>query len=191
VAGYLRDGDAWQHLVRRIDHKDGTVSIYAAWALVQINPAQAAPLLVYNAIAREDWPMSKLVLIMQDGAAAVMAPFVEALDTLQGPSLKRALKIAEGLRVFLNPALHARLLDGDDIETVIAALRVPVAPAELPRVRRLAAQRTGAYVCMRPAPWAALASRPTSISSNSCCPTANGGCATAPPRHLLRSPSSR
>jgi hypothetical protein len=139
VAGYLRDSEAWDQLTRRIESKDGTISIYAAWAMVQINPAQAAPQLVPNAIARDDWPMSKLVLILQEGGPAVMTPFVEALDSLSGGALQRALKIAEGLRVFLHPELHARLLEGDDIDIIIAALRVPVSPVSLPRVRALAA----------------------------------------------------
>lgn len=138
VAGYLRDSESWDQLARRIDSKDGTESIYAAWAMVQINPAQAAALLVPAAIGRDDWPMSKLVLIMQDGGAAVMTPFVEALDHLEGPGLQRALRIAEGLRVYLHLELHERLLDSEDYEIVIAALRVPVPPSLLPQVRYLA-----------------------------------------------------
>jgi hypothetical protein len=139
VAGYLRDAEAWPHLVRRIDSRDGTESIYAAWAMIQINPAQAAPLLIPAAIGRDDWPMSKLVLIMQDGGNAVMTPFVEALDHLGGAGLQRALRIAEGLRVYLHMELHERLLDSDDIDIVISALRVPVPPNLLPRIRALAA----------------------------------------------------
>lgn len=138
VAGYLRDAGAWTDLERRIDNKDGTVSIYAAWAMVQVDADRAAEKLVPAAIARDDWPMSKLVLIMQDGGAALMDPFVEALDTLEGARLQRALRLAEGLRVFLHQGLHERLLDGDEIECIISALRVPVPPGLLPRVRALA-----------------------------------------------------
>lgn len=138
VLGYLRDESAFEPLMRRMRSPDGLVSINAAWALMQAAPERAAPSVVDAALARPEWPRSRVVLVLADGGAPFAQALAERLRALPASQLPGALRIAEGIRASLPSALHAQLLGHDDAAVVVAALRVAANPVLLPAVRRLA-----------------------------------------------------
>jgi HEAT repeat protein len=139
VLGYLRDRNGWAALLSQSAQTDSTVSLYAAAALVQIDPNAAAVRLMPSIIGRTDWPLSQVVTILQDardGCAPLLVAALPALDTVHLP---RVLRIVEGLRLNLPPALHAQLLRHSSTDVIVGALRIAADPTLLPAIRALAA----------------------------------------------------
>jgi hypothetical protein len=106
--------------------------------LLQIDAEAAAPHLVQTLVERNDWPISQVVTMLQDAREACAPLLVAALPTLDTARLPRALRLVEGLRLGLPPALHAQLLQHPSTDVVVAALRVAPSVALLPAVRALA-----------------------------------------------------
>lgn len=138
VLGYLRDRNAWAPLLSQSAQTDSTVSLYAAAALVQIDPGAAAVHLMPAIIGRGDWPLSQVVTILQDARDGCAPLLVAALPTLDAARLPRVLRIVEGLRLSLPPTLHAQLLQHPSTDVIVGALRVAADPTLLPAIRALA-----------------------------------------------------
>ncbi|MCG2583961.1 HEAT repeat domain-containing protein [Massilia sp. TS11] len=138
VLGYLRAASAWPRLLEMARGRNTLGSLVAAWAMVKIDPARATRALVYLAIGRPDWPLAKVVAILQEAGQDATHVFTEQLQNQQEDALLRCLRIADGLRVQLPASVHAPLLAHPRSDVVSAALRLPAAPPLLPRIRALA-----------------------------------------------------
>ena len=69
--GYLRDDSAWPLLVSRLDDVRNSVFIYVAWALLQLSPERASPIVVDQLLRRRD------LNVLQ--ASTVLKPFRRVL----------------------------------------------------------------------------------------------------------------
>jgi hypothetical protein len=135
--GYLRDARHFDEVKAIVAERDSVISLYAAWALVQADPYRAAAELVQPSVERKDWGLPQVVVILQEGGAAMAAAFVERLPQLGRAELVRGLRIAEGCRVQVPAALLDGMLQQEDQEIQVAALRLVSDPGLLPRVRKL------------------------------------------------------
>jgi HEAT repeat protein len=138
VLGYLRAGSAMPLLLRQATDKDSLKSSYAFWAIVQIDRTLAASI-ASNFIAREDWPLSQLAIILKDAPDACAAILSETINKADVQHLPRALRLAESLRIVLPVAQLKILLQQPSIDVLLSALRIANAPELLPDVRALLA----------------------------------------------------
>src|SRR5690606_3521211 len=70
VLGRLRDKAAWTGLSLMTNRTDSIISIYAFWALVRIDPEAACRNMMPLVASRMDWPVSRIVLILQEAGEA-------------------------------------------------------------------------------------------------------------------------
>ena len=139
LLGHLRDRKSWDTLRELTGSPDVTLSLSALWALVRIDPPEAAAYLTPLFVERDDWAMSHVAGILKEASAPVVGVLADLLPTLPPERLPRALRIAEALRIVLPDDLLAGALAAADIELVTAALRIVDTPGLLPRVRELLA----------------------------------------------------
>jgi hypothetical protein len=136
VLGYLRAATAMPLLLRHAADTDSLKSSYAFWAVVQIDRALAAGI-ASNFIAREDWPLSQIAIILKDAPDATAAILSEVVANSDEEKMPRALRLAESLRIALPDEQLQTLLRQPDVEVLIAALRIANSPMLLPEVRAL------------------------------------------------------
>ena len=144
--GYLRDSSAWDLLAPRVDDARNSVFIYVAWALLQIAPAQAIPLVMAQLVQRRD------LNILQ--ASTVLKPFRRLINEQlalriasstetephpdTAPLIAWLLKLGYGLGLTVDTAALQRLLRPDQpMDVIIGALRLLHRPEGLPWVRDL------------------------------------------------------
>ncbi len=139
VLGHLGDRQAWHSLLRLAEQDDATLSLTALWALVRIDPEQAARFLTQRFIERDDWALSHVAGILQHARTPVGEVLATILPGLAQERLPRALRIAEALRVNLPPDVLRGALASASVPVVVAALRSVFAPALLDAVRALLA----------------------------------------------------
>ena len=116
------------------------VSLGAARALLQIDPAGAAPAVLDEFLRRADWPIARLgTLLREAGAQAVAPPLIERLlegNVAQQQSLLPLLRFAETPH---GGGVLSRLVErSDDPQVLSIALRQLHGPEALQRVRLLA-----------------------------------------------------
>lgn len=136
--GFLRDHEAWTGLEQQVKKTDSTVSLYAVWAMLKIDPQTALSRLTLVVIERGDWPLSQVVSILEDVKESYIPFLINVLPELDKAHLPRALYIAQGLRIALPSALHENLLRHPSIEIVVAALRIAADPVLLDHIRSMA-----------------------------------------------------
>ena len=139
LLGHLRDRAAWDRLLALTNQEDPTLALTALWALVRIDPAQAATYLTPLFVQRDDWALSHVAGVLREAAAPVAGVLLDLLPGLPRERLPRALRIAEALRVDVPPEQLAGALDDVDVAVVTAALRLVSLPASRERVRALLA----------------------------------------------------
>lgn len=134
--GHLRDRAAWDMLVTQTLSADNTTSINALRALVQIDAEATAQQLTPLLLARDDWPIARLAVLLQEAKTEFAGELLDATGQAKPKELLRALRLIEALRLTLPPTVLARILDHEeDAELVSAALRVSIAPALLSHIR--------------------------------------------------------
>lgn len=149
--GYLRDESAWEPLATRLQDARNSVFIYAAWALLQLAPDRAAPMVVDQLMRRRD------LNVLQ--ASTVLRPFRRGLNEQLTRRLSDAaslhtasdaataiVDVGWGLRLGwglnLKPAddlLTPWLKPDQPIDLIIGALRLLQGPEGLDAVRALVA----------------------------------------------------
>lgn len=134
--GLLRDTSAWPSLLRQADLQESTTSIYALWALFQIDPSKAARQFVPILLQRSEWALSQVVKVLWDAREECEPVLIEAVAEMDATHLPRALHLMEALRINLCPSMLSNLLEAESLEVVIAALRIVTAPDLLDKVRR-------------------------------------------------------
>ncbi|MFZ3287584.1 MAG: HEAT repeat domain-containing protein [Telluria sp.] len=138
--GHLRDQRAWPALLSGVDHDDASRSFASLRALVQIDGARAAPLMLPLMLTRAQWPIAKFAALMAAHRDHFGALLAQACGAAQGAPLQRALRLAESLRLPLPSAPFADWLGPEqDPAVVVAALRNCNMPLLLALVRPLLA----------------------------------------------------
>ena len=134
--GYLRDHSARDALVTQTMAADSVTSLHAFHALVRIDADTAASELTPLMLAREDWPVAQVASILQPAQSAFMLPLLEATAETRATHLARTLRLIEALHLTLPHATIASLLQQENPETVIGALRIANDVGLLPLIRQ-------------------------------------------------------
>lgn len=137
--GHLRDASCWQQLSRFLLADDSARSFSALRALVQIDPARAARELSPYLLIRADWPLPRLVSLLQTEVQLFSTPLMQLIQESEGEALEKALRLANALH--LQPPLKfvRQLLQQQQAPNLLAAsLRIANLPQLLPDVRALA-----------------------------------------------------
>jgi hypothetical protein len=141
VLGHLKDKSAYDRLQRSANDPARLVSRHATWALVQIDPVQAAQRMAPYMVTNPDWAVREIVTALQQARAecepvllsmiAQVAPQGEVPAAARQflPHLPRLLQVIEGLRITPPSALMVRLLRDASSDVLIPALRLVADPA--------------------------------------------------------------
>src|SRR5690606_18236264 len=99
VLGRLRDKAAWADLSLMTNRTDSIISIYAFWALVRIDPEAACRNMMPLVASRMDWPVSRIVLILQEAGEAGSQSVRDTLSAAHTNHMPRLMHIAAALRI--------------------------------------------------------------------------------------------
>lgn len=113
---------------------DSILSIYAFWALVRIDASAAIGQTMRLLITRRDWPVTRIVLILQEAPEACTPAINQAIADANSQDLPRLLQIADVLRIPVAPHTLARLFRHASPEVLIAVLKLVQSPEFLPRI---------------------------------------------------------
>ena len=134
--GHLRDESAWNELLLMSASGNSAISIYAARALIQINPQKAAPHVLPMLLQRDDWDIMRSANLMQESHDFLGAELVRTLASLSGTRLLRGLKLAEALHLQIPQPQQVDLFGPQQpVEVVIATLRIAAGAQVLDIVR--------------------------------------------------------
>jgi HEAT repeat protein len=134
--GYMRDASAWDDLQSQLKRTNSRSSLYAARAMIQIDPQAAARIIVPLLLERDDWEIARVASLLQESREVLGTALVDSLPTLSANRLPRALRLAHALALQVpTPTLLALLRPGQPVEVVIAALRLASRGDTLPAVR--------------------------------------------------------
>tara|TARA_R110001599_G_scaffold171353_1_gene362088 strand:- start:74783 stop:75835 length:1053 start_codon:yes stop_codon:yes gene_type:complete len=133
---HLRDISAWDALATQTLHADSVTSINAFHALVQIDPDTTAHQLMPLLLARTDWPITHIASILQREQSTFMQPLIVAANEIKSTHLVRTLRLIEALHIALPQTSLLQLLnESNNVETIIATLRITNDVSMLPRIR--------------------------------------------------------
>lgn len=136
--GHMQDRSAWELLLAEIAKPQRASSLYAARALVQIDPPRAARILVPQLLVRDDWEMVRVAALLHNFRDVLGQELVQLLPQLPGSQQARALRLAEALQLQIDSALLLPWLQPDQsAELLIACLRLAAGAEVLPPVRAL------------------------------------------------------
>lgn len=123
--GQLREATVWDELMTLSQSADSTLSVFAARALVQIEPQQAARHILPLLLQRDDWDIMRTASLLQDSQDVLGQDLIGRLAGLPRDHLLRGLKLAEVLHLKLPPGEQISLLaEQQPVEVVIAGLRL-------------------------------------------------------------------
>lgn len=146
--GYMRDRSAWTLLTTQLASPSSTTSLYAARALLQIDPRGAAKIIVPLLLLRDDWEMVRASTLLHESRDVLGTEMAyrlsqpDELDTLVRKireRLPQVLRMAEALRLQVSEAALLPLLVPDQPpDILIGALRLISGAQGLAAVRSLA-----------------------------------------------------
>jgi HEAT repeat protein len=138
--GRLRDGNAWDTLTTLLIGDNSLLSLVAAHALLQIDPARALPGVFEQVRRHNDWPLAKVASMLAEvRSPAVAANLHDTLSQAQAHAVPRLLMLLTVAPVDDPWALLEPFLAADQpVPVLAAALKVCRDPRGLPSVRRLA-----------------------------------------------------
>jgi HEAT repeat protein len=132
--GYMRDRSAWDLLCAQLALPSSTISLYAAWALLQIAPEQAAGIVISSLLVRDDWEIVRASTLLRDSRGVLSSEMARhfskpgVLDMLARRTTERLpqiLRMAQALRLQIDPTVLQPLLDTDQPpDILIGALRL-------------------------------------------------------------------
>ena len=120
--GFLRDPESWNEIEALLEHKNITISITAAIALVHINAREAIGLIIPMIGKRPSWPRTQVGRILNlAGPDAVTDPLCRAIESSDSEEAVCLLQFYES--AFMNDidSLVARLLISRSEPALIAA----------------------------------------------------------------------
>ena len=138
--GHMGRASDWQRVLELLADPRPYLSLAAARALLQIDPAHAAEPVIAELERRPNWPLARLAVLLRDaGSNHVFEPLRQRLET-SGPALQvrlvRLIAAVDPMRA--SAALERLLAGGADNEVLSMCLQHVHAPGALPRVRELA-----------------------------------------------------
>jgi hypothetical protein len=138
--GHLRDTDSFAHLAEAVDDENMMVSITAAEALAEMDPARAIDVLIPKIVQRRDWPRTHVFRLLQKaGGAAVSEPLFRYLRTASDDDAAYLLQYAEIAEFDVRDAIVEELLHSrQDPNLIAAALKAASGYGKVPRLAELA-----------------------------------------------------
>jgi len=123
--GHLRDAGSFERILADTDDENPLVSITAAEALVEIDPARAVNALMPKIVARRDWPRTHVFRMLQKaGSAVVGEPLYRCIRTAADGDAAYMLTFVELAEFDVRDAIAAELLRSrTEPELVSAALK--------------------------------------------------------------------
>ena len=120
--GFLRDRESWNEIEGLLGHKNITISITAAAALVHINAKAAIGLIIPMIDKRSSWPRTQVGRILNlAGPDVVTGPLCRANETADSDEACRLLQFYESAFINDIDSLVARLLTTRSEPVLVAA----------------------------------------------------------------------
>lgn len=150
--GHLRMNEFWEELRALVDHDNTAISITAAAALVDIDPAAGVQIVVPKINRRRDWPKNKVSVILQHaGSARISEPLYRAIRSEDSSGQTYLLQFARLIESEILDALVDELIRGSqDPRVVTASLKLVSGFKGVPRIASLT-QHEAWYVRMQAA----------------------------------------
>lgn len=137
--GHLGRAADWHRVLAFLGNPEPYVSLSAARALLQIDPARAATPVLDELTRRPEWPLARLALLLREaGGAPLVEPLRKRLlqaAPAQQLRLGRLLAFVDAVRA--SPTLVQLLENSDEPELLSMCLQHVQTPPALPRVREL------------------------------------------------------
>ncbi len=137
--GHLAQPEDWDAVKRLLSDPRSYLSLSAARALLQIDPARAAAPVLAEIVRRPEWPVARLASLLREaGSEHLFEPLRERLlqsEPAQQVRLVRLLAAVDAVRA--SPTLLALLKTSDHNDLLSMCMQHVQSPAALPRVREL------------------------------------------------------
>jgi len=152
TVGHLRDSAHRGEVRQLVEHEDTALSITAAVALVEIDPAYGASIVVPLIEQRRDWPVNRVsILLRLAGSERVSEPLYRAIRSAEDDGKIYLLKFARLMEPEVLDALVVDLVSGSNDPGVLnAALKLVSGYGGVPRLAWLTRHETW-YVRMQAA----------------------------------------
>lgn len=138
--GHLGRAEDVARLQAALRDPQALISIAAARALLQVDAAAGAPLVLDEYLGRGDWPAARVGTLLRDAGADAVAPAL--MDRLLASSGEAQLRLLRLLRFAESPRMGSvlqKLVErSEDPQVLSVALRQLHGPDALQRVRELA-----------------------------------------------------
>jgi len=150
--GHLRDLPSFALVQAAIDDDNPLISITAAEALIEIDPARAVDALIPRVASRRDWPRTHVFRILQKaGSTLVGEPLYRAIRTAADTDAAHLLQFAELAEFDVRDAICAEILASrEEPELIAAALKAASGYSQMPRLDELV-QHPAWYIRMQAA----------------------------------------
>jgi HEAT repeat protein len=141
--GHLGDKSKLNELRRLVDHSSALLSLVAMRALLEIDPAATLTWLIPVIGAREDWPLAKVAVILEDiGSEQVTLPLIAAVEAAFANAPRQVSRLLHLLEVAnadqVAPAVRRILQHTDDEHLIADGLRHMRNPSEIEMARHFA-----------------------------------------------------
>jgi HEAT repeat protein len=139
--GYLRDTDSFGDVLRATDDPNMLVSIVAAEALAEMDPARAVAALIPKLAARRDWPRTHVFRMLEKaGSAVVSEPLYRCIRAASDEDATYLLQYAEVAEFDVRDAIASEMLRSRKApELLAAALKVASGYGSIARLDELLA----------------------------------------------------
>jgi len=140
--GHLGESAAWDDIVERLDSPNTLLSLMAAKALCNIDPAGAIGPVLERVLGRDDWAGARVAgVLLEAGAAAISAPLCDAILNGTPEQQARLIRFLPMVyKTYASRVVQRLLASPDTGDRVLGAcLKVADGPLELPQVRALTA----------------------------------------------------
>lgn len=150
--GHIRDTESFAGLAAAADDENMLVSITAAEALAEIDPARAVEVLIPKIVRRRDWPRTHVFRLLQKaGSDAVSEPLFRYIRSANDEDAAYLLQYAEIAEFEVRDAIVEEVLRSrQDPNLIAAALKAASGYGNVPRLGELA-QHSAWYVRMQAA----------------------------------------
>lgn len=124
--GYLNDEASWAAILTEMDDENISISVTAAEALAEIDPARAVKAIIPKITGRRDWPKTHVFRLLQKaGSNAVDEPLYRAIRTASDADAAYLLQFAALAEFDVRDAVAAEMIaTRDDPDVLAAALKI-------------------------------------------------------------------
>jgi len=134
--GHLRDQASWDELAQQATQSDSLASIYAARALISIDPLRGTELMLPLMLTRQDWDITQIANFLGEANQAFWLLLSKNILEIDKQLWTRALLLAEALHLQLPlPSMQFILIHYGSVDTLVAAMRMASSLKLLPAAR--------------------------------------------------------